>query len=151
MDFADKCARKVEIEAYFPRLCKLYSKEGDLNLFLKPEEVLNSELKCLREENRELFCALIVLAISDDNFCMEDLENMSETESKCVSDECGINGIAPYFIKDKLDSMDGFLVKKKNSDNTDFPKDIYMFYNEDVQEIIESCFKDIITRIKKKV
>lgn len=151
VEFATDCAREVEIEAYFPRLCKLYSKKGDLNPFLKPEEVLNSELKCLREENRELFCALIVLAISDDNFCMEHLQNMSSTQSKCISDECGINGIAPFSIKDKLDSMDGFLVKKKNSDNTDFPKEIYMFYNKNVQEIIESCFKDIITRIKKKV
>lgn len=151
MEFAIECARKVEIEAYFPRLCKLYGKKEDLILFLKPEEVLNSELNDLREKNRELLCALIILAISDDNFCMERLENMSETQSKCVSDECGINGIAPYFIKDKLDSMDGFLVKKENSDNTDSAKDIYMFYNKDVQEIIESCFKDIITRIKKKV
>lgn len=149
VEFANDCACNVEIEAYFPRLCKLYSKKGDLNLFLKPEEVLNSELKCLREENRELFCALIVLAISDNNFCMEHLQNMSSTQSKCISDECGINGIAPFSIKDKLDSMDGFLVKKKNSDNTDFPKEIYMFYNKNVQEIIESCFKDIITRIKK--
>lgn len=149
-EFAIECARKVEIEAYFPRLCKLYSKKGDLNLFLKPEEVLKSELKCLRKENRELFYALIVLAISDDNFCIEHLQNMSSTQSKCILDECGINEIAPFSIKDKLDSMDGFLVKKKTSDNTDFPEAIYMFYNKDVQEIIQSCFKKSITRIKKK-
>lgn len=151
MEFAKECARKVEIEAYFPRLCELYGKKEDLILFLKPEEFLNSELNDLREENRELICALIILAISDDNFCMEHLQNMSSTRRNCISDECGINGIAPFSIKDKLDSMDGFLVKKKNSENTDFPKDIYMFYNKVVQEIIESCFKDIITRIKKKV
>lgn len=79
---------------------------------------------------------------------MEHLQNMSSKQR--ILDECGINTIAPFSIKDKLDSMDGFLVKKKNSDNTVIPTDIYMFYNKDVQEIIESCFKDIITRIKKK-
>lgn len=130
MEFVNDCVCNVEIEVYFLWLCKLYSKKGDLNFFLKFEEVLNSELKCLREENRELFCVFIVLVIFDDNFCMEDLENMSEIESKCVLDECGINGIVLYFIKDKFDFMDGFFVKKKNFDNMDFLKDIYMFYNE---------------------
>lgn len=153
VDFANDCALKVEIEAYFPRLCKLYSKKGDrdLNFFLKPEKVLKIELNCFKKENKELLCALIILAISDDNFCMEHIQNMSSTLSKCISDECGIKGIVPYSIMDKLDSMDGFLVKKKNPDNTDFPKDIYMFYNKHVQEIVESCFKDIITQIKKRV
>lgn len=47
--------------------------------------------------------------------------------------------------------MDGFFVKKKNFENMDFLKDIYMFYNKVVQEIIELCFKDIIIWIKKKV
>lgn len=32
--------------------------------------------------------ALIVLAISDDNFCMEHLQNMRSTQNKCISDEC---------------------------------------------------------------
>lgn len=151
MKFAEDCAGKVEIEAYFPHLCKLYGKKKDLIFFLKPEEVLNKKLNDIRKENGELFCALIILAISDDNFCMEHLQNMSSTRIKCISDECGIDRIVPYSIMDNLDSMDGFLVKKKNSDNTDSPKDIYMFYNEYVQEIIESCFKDIITQIKKKL
>lgn len=73
MEFVIDCVCEVEIEVYFLWLCKLYSKKGDLNLFLKFEEVLNSELKCLREENRELFCVFIVLVIFDDNFCMEYL------------------------------------------------------------------------------
>lgn len=149
VEFAKDCAHKVEIEAYFPLLCKSYSKKGDLNLFLKPEEVLKRELNYLREENREMFCALIVLAMSDDNCCMEHLQNMSSIQS--IFDECSIKRIEPFAIKDKLDSMDGFLVKKTNFDNSRIPKDIYMFYNKEVQVIIESFLKDIITRIKKTV
>lgn len=152
MDFAVKCADKVEIEAYFPRLCKLYSKKEDLQFFLEPVEVLNSELMCLKEKkNRELLCALIILAISNDNFCMEHLQDMSSTQRKTIAEECGIERIVQYSIKDKLDSMDGFLVKKINPDNTDFTQDIYVFYNNVVKRIFESCFKDIITQIKKKV
>lgn len=78
MKFVKDCVGKVEIEVYFLWLCELYGKKEDLNFFLKFEEVLNSELKCFREENRELFCVFIVLVIFDDNFCMEYLENMSE-------------------------------------------------------------------------
>lgn len=38
VDFADECARRVDIEAYFPRLCKLYGKKEDLNFFFKTRE-----------------------------------------------------------------------------------------------------------------
>lgn len=155
LDFAVECANQVEIEAFFPLLCKLYSEEREkegLRYFLEPEGVLNSELVCLRDENRELFCALIILAISSDNFCMEHLQDIvCSKQGEYISKECGIREIIPYSIMEKLDSIDGFLVKKKNPDNTDFTEDIYVFYNDVVKRIIESCYKDIITRIKKKV
>lgn len=158
MDFADKCANEVEIEAYFPQLCKLYSENHQkevLGFFLKPEKFLKSELMSLRDENKELFCALIILAISNDKFCMEHLhEIVYSKQNEYISKECGMSEITPYSIMEKLDSMDGFLVKKKNPDNTDatnFTKDtyIYVFYNEVVRGVTESCFKDIITQIKK--
>lgn len=37
VDFAHECAH-IEIEAYFPRLCKLYGKKGDLTFFFKTRE-----------------------------------------------------------------------------------------------------------------
>lgn len=153
MDFADECANKVEIEAYFPQLCKLYSENHHKEVL---EKFLETELISLRDENKELFCALIILAISNDNFCKEHLhEIVYSKQNEYISKQCGISEITPYSIMEKLDSMDGFFVKKKNPDNTDgtnFTKDtdIYVFHNEVVRGVIESCFKDIITQIKKK-
>lgn len=159
MDFADECANKVEIEAYFPQLCKLYSENHQkkvLEFFLKSEKFLKYELMSLRDENKELFCALIILAISNNNFCKEYLhEIVYSKQNEYISKQCGMSAITPYSIMEKLDSMDGFLVKKKNPDNTDgtnFTKDtdIYVFHNEVVRGVTESCFEDIITQIKKK-
>lgn len=153
MDFADECANKVEIEAYFPQLCKLYSENHHKEVL---EKFLETELISLRDENKELFCALIILAISNNNFCNEYLhEIVYSKQNEYISKQCGMSEITPYSIMEKLDSMDGFLVKKKNPDNTDgtnFTKDtdIYVFHNEVVRGVTESCFEDIITQIKKK-
>lgn len=152
--FADSCAESVEIEAFFPQLCKLYREKKDRSLFLEPVDVLKSELMCLRSENKELFCALILLAIPRHGFCMEYLQNIVCSEqSNYISQQCGITNIIPYSIIDMLKSMDGFLVKKKESDNTDLTKDkwIYVFHNDVIQKVFESCFKDIIKGITEKV
>lgn len=152
MAFANRCADRVEIEAFFPMLCKMYSEKQDLSLFLEPVDVLESELVCLRYENKELFCALILLAILRHDFCMDHLHKIVCSEqSEYISQQCGIMNIVPFSIKDRLDSMDGFLVKKSDSTDSTTDKWMYVFHNEVIQKVFESCFKDIIKRITEKV
>nr|XP_034308518.1 uncharacterized protein LOC105341815 [Crassostrea gigas] len=132
----DECAEIVKIEEYFPLLCKLYSRNNESNLmeglffFKEPDVVLAEEIRGLRNTSKEKYCALILLILFNNDLRIDDIPGNKAVQEKYehALNLCGMDTkTAAYLIRDELESLKGFLVKKI--------KDTYQFYHDFVMEV----------------
>lgn len=77
----------IRTEAYFPLLCKLcFSKKIKvhemLRFFTEPVEVLEEEINNFRKSFQEKYCALVLLVLFNNDFCVEDILEPSISTEK---------------------------------------------------------------------
>ncbi|XP_065928868.1 uncharacterized protein [Magallana gigas] len=117
----DECDEIVKIEEYFPLLCKLYSRNNESNMkegltfFKEPDKVLAEEIRGLRNTTKEKYCALILLILFNNDLRINDIPGNKAVQEKYehALNLCGMDTkTAAYLIKDELESLKGFLVKK---------------------------------------
>lgn len=109
-----------QTEAYFPLLCKLYStnenKENNiLRFFKEPVVVFEEEIGDFRNSCKEKYCALIVLVLFGNTFCVDDVRESEQMKKqfKVALELCGMSeNTSLYVIKDTLKSLEGCFVKK---------------------------------------
>lgn len=138
LDFTEEESDEIlQIEAYFPLLCKLYSSkkichDKGVLFFKEPVIVLEDEIRGFRNARTENYCSLILLVFFNNDLCIKSL---LETESKYkhALKLCGMEqNTAPFTIRDSLDSLESFLVKKIG--------DKYHFYHDLVMEVTNHVF-----------
>lgn len=138
LDFTEEESDEIlQIEAYFPLLCKLYSSKKECHdkgvlFFKEPVIVLEDEIRGFRNARTENYCSLILLVFFNNDLCIKSLlEN--ENKYKHALKLCGMEqNTAPFTIRDSLDSLDSFLVKKIG--------DKYHFYHDLVMEVTNHVF-----------
>ncbi|XP_034301452.2 ankyrin repeat domain-containing protein 50-like [Magallana gigas] len=141
MNLSDKdCDEIVEVEMYFPLLCKLYSSKDDyknmgIGFFKEPVTVLKEEIIGFRKKDIGKYCALALLVLFNDDLCVSDLLNNKDTEKKIkhTLKLCGLpKNTPPSVIGDNLNSIKDFFVKKIG--------DTYHFYHDFVNEVTTHVF-----------
>lgn len=129
----------VQNEAYFPLLCKLFSKnekyQTDVARFFKePVEVLREEIREYKNTSKEKYCALLLLSFFNDELCVENLQENELSKSKFQRalklSEMEKNTRTSN-VDDALNSLNGFLVKKL---------DKFQFYHDFVMEVTTNIF-----------
>lgn len=129
----------VQNEAYFPLLCKLFSKnekyQTDVARFFKePVKVLREEIREYKNTSKEKYCALLLLNFFNDKLCVENLQENEFSKSKFqhALKLCEMNEKTPIStVDDALKSLNGFLVKKL---------DKFQFYHDFVMEVTTNVF-----------
>ncbi|XP_052695974.1 uncharacterized protein LOC128174462 [Crassostrea angulata] len=125
----------LNIEAYFPLLCKLFSSDikyqsDGYRFFKEPVKVVEEQIRCFRKKDRGKYCALVLLVLFNNNFCCDDAVR-NEDKFKRALTMCGLpQDTPPYDIGDNLDLLKGLFVKKIG--------DAYEFYHDFVMEV--TCF-----------
>uniref|UniRef100_A0A8W8LEM8 DZIP3-like HEPN domain-containing protein n=1 Tax=Magallana gigas TaxID=29159 RepID=A0A8W8LEM8_MAGGI len=141
MNLSDKdCDEIVEVERYFPLLCKLYSSKEDyknmgIGFFKEPVTVLKEEIIGFRKKDIGKYCALALLVLFNDDLCVSELLNNKDTENKFkhTLKLCGLpKNTPPSVIGDNLNSIKDFFVKKIG--------DTYHFYHDFVNEVTTHVF-----------
>eukprot|EP00105_Crassostrea_gigas_P037644 XP_019921792.1 PREDICTED: uncharacterized protein LOC109618466 [Crassostrea gigas] len=131
----EDCSKILEVETYFPLLCKLYfSKEyykhKGIEFFTEPVTVLKEEIIGFRKRDKGKYCALALLVLFNNDLCVRNLLNNQETEYKFkhTLKLCGLpESTPPSAIIDNLSSLKDFLVKKVGN--------MYHFYHDLVMEV----------------
>lgn len=124
-----------QTETYFPLLCKLYftnrvNIKEKLRFFKSPVELLVSEIQSFRISCKEKYCALVLLLLLNNKFCVEDImeSTISREKYALALKLCGIlTSTEPHTIVDALETLQGFLVKKIGN--------VYHFYHDFVMEV----------------
>lgn len=81
MNLSDKeCEKIVEVDKYFPLLCKLYSNKHDITFFTEPIKVLEEEIREFRKNDKGKYCALVLLVLFNNNLCVSYLLEKKELE-----------------------------------------------------------------------
>ncbi|XP_052680244.1 uncharacterized protein LOC128161019 [Crassostrea angulata] len=141
MNLSDKeCDKIVEVESYFPLLCKLYSsneeyKKKGVSFFTEPITRLKEETEVFRNKDRSKYCALALLVFFNDDLCESDVFANKDTEYKFkhTLKLCGLpENTPPLAIGDNLNSLKDFFVKKIG--------DTYHFYHDLVMEVTTLVF-----------
>lgn len=129
----------IKYEDYFPLLCKLFSmkaeyKKAGLRFFKEPITVLIEEIRAIRENNKKTYCALGLLIIFNNDFCVESLieNDISGNKYNKVLKGCGLGMTAPFEIGDILESLTGVFTKKIGNN--------YQFYHDFVMEVTTQVF-----------
>lgn len=148
----EEFATIVEIDTYFPLLCKLWSRNKrrprhELRQFFKePLKVFKDELEYFRKCDKEKYCVLVLLVLFNNKLCVTDdiLESeVSKNKFLHALRVCGLNVDTPLNeIRDNLELLNGFLIKEIG--------DSYEFYHDFVMEVTTLVYgkdypKDIIT------
>uniref|UniRef100_A0A8W8MPF6 Novel STAND NTPase 3 domain-containing protein n=1 Tax=Magallana gigas TaxID=29159 RepID=A0A8W8MPF6_MAGGI len=141
MNLSDKdCDIIVEVETYFPLLCKLYSSKKDfknngVEFFTEPVTVLKEEIMGFRKKDKGKYCALALLVLFNDDLCVSDLLKNKDMENKFkhTLKLCGLpKSTEPAVIGDNLQSIKNVFVKKIG--------DSYHFYHDFVMEVTSLVF-----------
>eukprot|EP00105_Crassostrea_gigas_P020621 XP_011439451.2 PREDICTED: uncharacterized protein LOC105336715 isoform X2 [Crassostrea gigas] len=141
INLSDKdCDKVVEVERYFPLLCKLYSskeeyKHKGIEFFTKPVTVLKEEILEFRKKDKGKYCALALLVLFNDDLCVSDLLTNEDNENKFkhMLKLCGLDKTTPpSAIGDNFSSMKDCFVKKIG--------DTYHFYHDLVMEVTTNVF-----------
>uniref|UniRef100_A0A8W8LNC2 DZIP3-like HEPN domain-containing protein n=1 Tax=Magallana gigas TaxID=29159 RepID=A0A8W8LNC2_MAGGI len=141
MNLSDKeRERIVEVERYFPLLCKLYSsneeyKNKGVGFFTEPITMLKEEIEGFRNKDKGKYCALALLVLFDGDLCVSDLfaEKDMENKFKHTLKLCELpENTTPPAIRDSLNSLKDFFVKKIG--------DTYHFYHDLVMEVTTLVF-----------
>ncbi|XP_052704012.1 uncharacterized protein LOC128180166 [Crassostrea angulata] len=136
----EDCDKIVEVETYFPLLCKLYSNKEDngkknIKFFTEPVTVLTEEILGFRAKDRTKYCALALLVLFNNDICVSDLLKDSDTENKFnhTLKLCGLpENTPPLAIRDSLNSLKGCFVKSIG--------DKYQFNHDFVMEVTTQVF-----------
>lgn len=130
----DDVAKIVQTETYFPLLCKIYfckkENQQDVILFFKePEKYVKEEIENYKNANKETYCALVLLLLFNNELRVGDLigNKLSRKKFNCALKLCGLRDIPPYKIGQRLDTLNGFFVRKIG--NT------YQFYHDFLMEV----------------
>uniref|UniRef100_A0A8W8IKD2 Novel STAND NTPase 3 domain-containing protein n=1 Tax=Magallana gigas TaxID=29159 RepID=A0A8W8IKD2_MAGGI len=132
----EDCSKILEVETYFPLLCKLYSsndeyKNKGIEFFTEPVTVLKEEILGFRKKDKGKYCALALLVFFNDSFCARDLFNKGKDTKEKFKHTLKICGLstktAPSEIGDNLHSLKGLFVKEVG--------DTYYFYHDFVMEV----------------
>lgn len=125
----------IQTEAYFPLLCKLCSSKKFKELqmlifFTRPVDVLEGEIKTFRTSFKKKYCALILLVLFNNDFCVNAIElqesGISKEKYKLALGLCELKKrTAPHTIGYAFETLKGFFVKKL-SDNYQFNHDFVM-------------------------
>ncbi|XP_065938642.1 uncharacterized protein [Magallana gigas] len=141
MNLSDKeRERIVEVERYFPLLCKLYSSNEEYKnkgegFFTEPITMLKEEIEGFRNKDKGKYCALALLVLFDGDLCVSDLfaEKDMENKFKHTLKLCELpENTTPPAIRDSLNSLKDFFVKKIG--------DTYHFYHDLVMEVTTLVF-----------
>ncbi|XP_065938638.1 uncharacterized protein [Magallana gigas] len=141
MNLSDKeCDKIVEVESYFPLLCKLYSsneeyKNKGVGFFTEPKTRLKEEVEGFRNKDKSKYCALALLVLFNDDLCVNDLFGKKDTECKFkhTLKLCGLpENTPPSAIEDNLNALKDCFVKKVG--------DTHHFYHDLVMEITTLVF-----------
>nr|XP_034308583.1 ankyrin-3 isoform X2 [Crassostrea gigas] len=135
-----ECEKIVEVERYFPLLCKLYSSKEDtpknsIGFFTETVTVLQEEILGFRTKDKNKYCALALLVLYNNDLCVGDLLKKKDTENKFkhTLNLCGVpENTPPSAIGDTLNTLKGFFVKKIG--------DTYQFYHDLVMEATTHLF-----------
>lgn len=117
---AEKCTDIVQTTAYFPLLCKIFSRkeafqDDELRIFKAPIEVLQTQIRNFRKASKEKYCALMLLVFFNNKLCVEDILKYDHCKIKFehALQLCQINKDTSAFkIRESLDLLQDFLVKK---------------------------------------
>ncbi|XP_052678162.1 ankyrin repeat and KH domain-containing protein mask-like [Crassostrea angulata] len=141
MNLSDKeCDKIVEVERYFPLLCKLYSSNEEYKIkgvqfFTEPITRLKEEIEGFRNKDRGKYCALALLVLFNDDLCVSDLFAKIDTEYKFkhTLKLCGLpENTPPSAIGDDLNALKDCFVKKVG--------DTHHFYHDLVMEVTTLVF-----------
>ena len=130
-------AKICDTEIYFPLLCKLYKgklerNENVSNDLHEPVEVLKDEIESYKNKDKEKYCALVCLILSNNELCINDLKGNNELFSLCLQ-LCELpTHTSTDSIRNKLDSLEGFFVKTIGKK--------YSFYNDFIMEVTTHVF-----------
>lgn len=130
----------LKTEAYFPLLCNLYfSEKGIINdklrFFKAPIEVFEEEIRDFRKSSKDKYCALVLLVLFNNAFCVEDVRKdaISREKYELALELCKIDkDTAPHSIGDAFESLQGFFVKRYGN--------AYQFYHDIVMEVTTYVF-----------
>lgn len=136
----EEIASVVQTEAYFPLLCELYcSRENQqkdiLKFFKEPVAVYEEEIRGFKGSYKEFYCVLVLLLLFEDGLCLQDIQSceISKRIFKHALELCEMKkNTAPYIMKDCLESLEGFFVKKIG--------ETYYFYDKTVMEATSCVF-----------
>lgn len=120
----------VQTETYFPLLCKLYvhhkiNKKEKLRFFKAPVELFEEELRNFRESCKEKYCALILLVLFNNKFCVKDIRGsvISRNKYEFALEVCEMKkDTSTYEIINAFEALQGSFVKKIG--------DTYHFYHD---------------------
>nr|XP_034308574.1 uncharacterized protein LOC117683480 isoform X2 [Crassostrea gigas] len=140
MNLSDtECEKIVEVERYFPLLCKLYSSKEDtqnnsIGFFTEPVAVLQEEILGFRTKDKNKYCSLALLVLYNNDLCVGDLlKKDTENKFKHTLNLCGVpENTPPSAIGDTLNTLKGFFVKQIG--------DTYQFYHDVVMEVTTHLF-----------
>lgn len=130
----------LNIEEYFPLLCKLYfsmdrNQTDELIFFKEPKEVFEEEIRNFRLSSKEKYCSLILLVLFNDVLNVKDIQetDASREKFKLALKLCELKKrTAPHTIGDALETLNGFFVKKVG--------DTYHFSHDFVMEVTAYVF-----------
>ena len=128
----DEIAKLLEIDVYFPLLCKMCSKlskseENDITFFNEPANVLKKEIYDFKDKDKEKYCALVCLVLFNGELRLRDLKENNKRFTT-VLQVCKLSrDILPLTIFTELKALDGLLVKQIG--------DTYNFYHDFVMEV----------------
>lgn len=127
----------IEIDNYFPLLCKLYAsrknqEETNTSLFKEPINFFSEEIENYRRNSKEIYCALACLVFFNNKVCLEDLKNQeNQARFRDCLKICNIPIYTePCQIIRSLESLVGKFVKKKT--------DHYIFIHDLIMELTTS-------------
>lgn len=129
-----------QTDAYFPLLCKLcFSKKFEvkdmLRFFREPVEVLGADIDIFRTSFKDKYCALVLLVLFYNDFCVDDIQESSISIEKyrLALEMCEMQrNTAPQTIVDAFETLQGFFVEKII--------DNYHFYHDFVMKVTTFVF-----------
>lgn len=111
----------AKVEKHFPLLCKLYFKNDNLQnkyglrFFKESINVLKEDIKDYKKSRKDIYFALLLMVLCNDNICVDDLieKKFSKHKFEHAFQLCEIDQNNQYhLIGESLVSLTGFLVKK---------------------------------------
>ena len=128
----DEIAKLLEIDIYFPLLCKMCStfsknEKHEFTFFNEPAKVLEKEIYDYKDKDKKKYCALVCLVLFNGELRLRDLKENNKRFTTSLQ-VCELSrDTLPSNIFTELKALDGLLVKQTG--------DTYSFYHDFVMEV----------------